>query len=264
MPRPCKRRRVCALPEHACFGPLGGREGAKGLRVVMTVDEYECIRLIDLEGLTQEECAKRMDVARATVQAIYDSARSKLAEALVRGRQLVVEGGEYALCEGNTPECAGKARCRFSPERDQWEESTMKIAVTYENGMIYQHFGHTAQFKVYEVEAGHVKTAAVVDTNGSGHGALAGFLKGMGVDTLICGGIGGGARQALSQAGIALYGGVAGEADAAVDALLAGGLSFDPDARCSHHDGEHGHSCGSGHGHDCGGGEHHCGSGCHH
>lgn len=259
MPRPCKRRRVCAMPEHVSFGPLNS--GGGGLRVVMTVDEYECIRLIDLEGLTQEGCASRMDVGRATVQAIYDSARSKLAEALVRGRQLVVEGGEYALCAGNAPECG--TRCRFVPKGKQQEETSMKIAVTYENGMIYQHFGHTAQFKIYQVEDGQVKTAAVVDTNGSGHGALAGFLVNMGVRTLICGGIGGGARQALAQAGITLYGGVAGEADAAVDALLSGGLNFDPDVRCSHHDGEAGHSCGSS-SHDCGSGEHHCGSGCHH
>ena len=83
----------------------------------------------------------------------------------------------------------------------------MKIAVTYENGQIFQHFGHTAQFKLYEVEDGKVVREAVVDTNGSGHGALAGFLAQSGVDTLICGGIGGGAQMALAQAGIKLYGG---------------------------------------------------------
>ena len=91
----------------------------------------------------------------------------------------------------------------------------MKIAVTYENGQIFQHFGHTAQFKLYEVEDGKIVREAVVDTNGSGHGALAGFLAQSGVDTLICGGIGGGAQMALAQAGIKLYGGGRGEADAA-------------------------------------------------
>ena len=78
----------------------------------------------------------------------------------------------------------------------------MKIAVTYENGQIFQHFGHTAQFKLYEVEDGKIVREAVVDTNGSGHGALAGLLAQSGVDTLICGGIGGGAQMALAQAGI--------------------------------------------------------------
>ena len=86
----------------------------------------------------------------------------------------------------------------------------MKIAVTYENGQVFQHFGHTAQFKIYEAQEGRVASSQVVDTNGSGHGALAGFLQAQGVDTLICGGIGGGAKTALAQAGIQLYGGVTG------------------------------------------------------
>ena len=125
----------------------------------------------------------------------------------------------------------------------------MKIAVTYENGQIFQHFGHTAQFKLYDVADGKVVSGEVVDTNGSGHGALAGFLRQRGVDTLICGGIGGGAQAALAEAGIRLFGGVQGDADAAVQALLAGNLGYDPDVRCSHHDhGEGGHSCG---GHTC-------------
>ena len=87
----------------------------------------------------------------------------------------------------------------------------MKIAVTYDNGQIFQHFGHSAQFKLYEVSGGMILNTAVVYTNGSGHGALAGFLKQNGVDTLICGGIGGGAQAALTQAGIRFYGGVSGE-----------------------------------------------------
>ena len=88
----------------------------------------------------------------------------------------------------------------------------MKIAVTYENGQIFQHFGHTEQFKLYEILDGKITHTEVVDTNGSGHGALAGFLMQHGVDTLICGGIGGGAQMALAEAGIRLYGGVSGDA----------------------------------------------------
>ena len=102
----------------------------------------------------------------------------------------------------------------------------MKIAVTYENGQVFQHFGHTAQFKLYQVEDGQVLSSQVVETNGSGHGALAGFLQAQGVDTLLCGGIGGGAKTALAQAGIQLYGGVTGSADQAVEDLLAGKLVF--------------------------------------
>lgn len=130
----------------------------------------------------------------------------------------------------------------------------MKIAVTYENGQIFQHFGHTEQFKVYEVQDGKVTASKVVDTAGSGHGALAGFLNAEGVDTLICGGIGGGAQAALAEAGIKLFGGVSGDADKAVEELLAGTLGYNPDVKCNHHDHEHGH----GEGHTCG--SHGCGS----
>ena len=128
----------------------------------------------------------------------------------------------------------------------------MRIAITYENGQIFQHFGHTEQFKIYDVADGQIVRAEVVDTNGSGHGALAGFLMQLGVDALICGGIGGGAQMALAEAGIRLFGGVSGDADAAVNALIAGNLGYNPDVHCDHHDHEHGeggHSCGS---HGCG------------
>ena len=135
----------------------------------------------------------------------------------------------------------------------------MRIAATYENGLIYQHFGHTAQFKVYEVEDGKVVSSQVVDTMGQGHGALAGVLNVLKVDALICGGIGMGAQNALRAAGIKFYAGVSGSADAAVEALLAGGLDYDPNAVCNHHgEGHHNH----GEGHECGhhgcGSEHHC------
>lgn len=125
----------------------------------------------------------------------------------------------------------------------------MKIGVTYENGQIFQHFGHTEQFKIYDVQEGVVISVNVVDTNGNGHGALAGFLKEHEVDTLICGGIGAGAQNALREAGIQLYGGVSGNADEAVEALLKNELTFQPDVQCNHH-GEHHHgTCGE---HGCG------------
>ncbi|NCE65810.1 dinitrogenase iron-molybdenum cofactor biosynthesis protein [Pseudoflavonifractor sp. 524-17] len=125
----------------------------------------------------------------------------------------------------------------------------MKIAVTYEDGAIFQHFGHTQQFKFYDVENGQITGEQVADTNGSGHGALAGFLSAHRADVLICGGIGGGARDALAQAGIQLCGGVSGPADEAVRAFLAGVLSYSAAPNCSHH----GHSCGEDK-HGCSGG----------
>ncbi len=128
----------------------------------------------------------------------------------------------------------------------------MKIAVTYENGQIFQHFGHCEAFKFYTAEDGQIQSAEIISAAGSGHGALAGFLKNNGADTLICGGIGGGARTALAEAGIRLYPGVSGDADQAVMALLQGNLNYDPDTTCSHHDGDH--QCGE---HNCA--DHHCG-----
>ena len=129
----------------------------------------------------------------------------------------------------------------------------MKIAVTYENGEIFQHFGHTQNFKIYEAEDGKIISSEIVSTNGSGHGALATMLKDLGVEVLICGGIGGGAQMALAEAGVKLYGGVSGDADRAVEAYLAGNLDYNPNVRCDHHDHDHdhGHSCGS---HGCGSG----------
>lgn len=138
----------------------------------------------------------------------------------------------------------------------------MKIAIPYENGNIFQHFGHTEQVKLYEAEDGQIVSAQVLDTNGSGHGALAGFLSGLGADILICGGIGAGAQAALAGAGIKLYGGVSGAADSAAEAFLAGKLEYDPDVHCDHHGhhggGEHGH-CGEDH-HGCAGNG--CGGSC--
>ena len=138
----------------------------------------------------------------------------------------------------------------------------MKIAVTYENGQIFQHFGHTEQFKIYEIEDNTIISSEVIDTNGQGHGALAGLLKVIGADVLICGGIGGGAQMALAEAGIKLYGGVSGSCDDAVEAFLANDLGYNPNVKCDHHDHEHsegGHSCGD---HGCG--THNCsGHSCH-
>ena len=133
----------------------------------------------------------------------------------------------------------------------------MKIAVTYENGQIFQHFGHTEQFKIYEIDDNMIISSEVIDTNGQGHGALAGLLKTLGADVLICGGIGGGAQMALADAGIKLYGGVSGSCDTAVEAYLANNLGYNPNVKCYHHDHEHGngaHSCGN---HGCG--THNCG-----
>ena len=135
----------------------------------------------------------------------------------------------------------------------------MKIAVTYDNGNIFQHFGRTESFKVYEVEDNKVVSSEVIGSNGVGHGALAGLLSDQSVDVLICGGIGGGAQAALAEAGVELCAGAEGDADQAVEAYLKGEL-ISTGANCDHHHHEDGHSCGDHEeGHSCGGG---CGSSC--
>ena len=139
----------------------------------------------------------------------------------------------------------------------------MKIAVTYDNGNVFQHFGKTEFFKVYEVEDNKVVSSEVIGSNGTGHGALAGLLADRNVDVLICGGIGGGAQATLAEAGVELCAGAEGDTDQAVEAYLKGEL-VSTGANCDHHHGEE-HSCGDHEdGHSCGdhGEEHSCGGGC--
>lgn len=250
MARPSRCRRICTEPAYDSFRPEG-ISGEPG--IALTLDEYEVIRLIDLELLTHEQCAKRMDISRTTVTEIYETARRKLADCIVNGRPLVITGGNYRLCDGSAV-CYCQKNCRKAhgtvlecAVREKGAKQ-MRIAVTYEGGNIFQHFGHTEQFKLYDIEDGQITGEQIVDTNGQGHGALAGFLTNAGVDALICGGIGGGAQAALAQAGIQLYGGVAGSADEAVQAYLAGNLGFDPNVHCDHHGHGDGHSCGE---HSC-------------
>lgn len=259
MARPCKKRRICQKPGFISFGP----EPASGRpAITMTLEEYECLRLLDYEGLTQEECAAQMLVARTTVQAIYASARKRLTAALVEGRPLHVNGGNYAFCEE-----ISSASCPFAQQIScpcfvhSKGEISMKLAVTYNetDQSIFQHFGKTQSFKLYNIEEQKVVSSEVLPCNGAGHSALAVLLQQNGVDTLICGGIGAGAQSALANAGIKFYGGVSGQADAAVEDFLAGKLAYDPAVHCSHHEahdhGEHG-GCGQ---HNHRHGQHGCG-----
>ena len=247
MARPQRCRRICGMPQVSSFCPAQ-QQGQQP--ILLSLDEYEVIRLVDLEGKSHQQCALQMDISRSTVQEIYESARKKIAACLVHGRELVISGGKYRICGGQEAGRCGQC-CRMEPAESRSAaktnikqgEYTMKIAVTYEDGQIFQHFGHTSQFKLYDVADGKVVNSQVVDTNGSGHGALAGFLMQHGVTALICGGIGGGAQAALANVGITLYGGVSGSADQAVAALLSGNLGDEPAVQCNHQDQGAGHSC---------------------
>ncbi|MCR5608371.1 MAG: DUF134 domain-containing protein [Lachnospiraceae bacterium] len=235
MPRPPKSRRICCYPDYWSFAP---DQDAVNDTIIMTLDEFETIRLIDYQSKTQEQCALEMNVARTTVTSIYDTARKKLAKALVEGKRIILSGGNYTL--SNT----------ISDEINKKGSKIMRIAVTYDNGQIFQHFGRTEQFKIYDVAYGKIVGEQILSTNGAGHGALAGFLKNIEADVLICGGIGGGAQMAMSEAGIALYGGNMGSCDEAVKAFLNETLVQNENPTCDHHH-EHGegHTCGD---HGCG------------
>ncbi|MBO4383867.1 MAG: DUF134 domain-containing protein [Clostridia bacterium] len=238
MPRPIRCRKIGCLPVYRSFSP---DDAEADETVSVTLDEFETMRLIDGEGLTQAECAERMNVSRTTVTAVYESARRTIADALINGKRLIVTGGccSYALPD--------------EPENlNNKGENTMRIAVTFENGEVFQHFGHTESFKIYDVEDGKIVNEQIVPTDGTGHGALAGFLKASKVDALICGGIGMGARLALDEAEIAIYGGVTGPADEAAKALAENRLAFDPNVKCDHREHHHG---------DCHGEHHHGGCG---
>ncbi len=268
MARPKRCRRICTEPDFDAFAPAGIPCAET---VTLTVEEYETIRLIDLEHCTHQQCAQQMDISRTTATELYESARHKIADSIVGGKTLVISGGNYRLCDGTAAFCCQR-RCRdISAASDNIQDTLqdlqtkgdniMRIAVTYENGTVFQHFGHTQEFKIYDVEDGKVLASEVVGTNGQGHGALADFLSSAKVDALICGGIGGGAQQALKAAGIQLYGGVRGMADDAVEALLEGRIATTDNPTCGGHEHGEGHSCGSGHkhgeGHSCGSGHGH-------
>lgn len=239
MPRPNKPRRVCRFPVHTHFFSQEQHTHTQVQGLLLSVEEYEAVRLLDYLGMTQQEAARQMGTGRTTVQALYTQARRKLARFLVEGTPLTIAGGSYQLC-------SDQQVCPRETTAYRKEVYHMKIAVTYENGQVFQHFGHTQQFKIYNVEDGKIISSEIVDTNGQGHGALAGFLFGGDVDVLICGGIGGGARNALAEAGIELYPGATGDADAQVESFLKGQLVYDPDTMCSHHHEGEEHDCGSG------------------
>lgn len=255
MARPRKCRKVCCLPGISLFGPAH-RRCSEAQLILMTVEEYEAIRLIDYQGFTQEECGRYMQIARTTVQQIYNDARKKLSQSLVEGRFLQIEGGTYTLCDGreDSCDCGGCQKhrtCSNCNNKNGFEKRrrNMRIGVTYENGNIFQHFGHTENVKFYDITDGKITGSEVISAIGSGHSALATFLSANKANVLICGGIGGCAITALGEAGIELCAGVSGSADDAVEAYLAGTLQYVQQANCSHH---HSHETGG----DCG--EHSC------
>lgn len=224
MARPKQFRKINTYPDYWCFQALDSLVNEGEIR--LNLDEYEVIRLIDYEGINQEEAAKKMAVARTTVTAIYAEARKKLSIMLVEGKNLKISGGFYRL--------ADKSELKNLENK---EKDNMRIAVTFDNGNIFGHFGRSQEFKLYDVEEGKVVKEMIMSSGEHGHGALVGLLKSAEVDYLICGAMGMGASNALKEAGIKFYPGVSGNADQAVNAFLEDKLDFNEGAihSCNHH-----------------------------
>lgn len=259
MPRNPKCRKICLTPSCRMF------QGASDQAAVeLRLDELEALRLVDLEEFDQAKAAEHMEISRGTLQRLLYAAHRRVALALTTGRSIAIAENGNAV---PAPECRSFSTCRFccrsseTAAKLKTQGETMIIAVTCENDNVFQHFGHTPSFALFTVEENRLTGRTDLPTGESGHGALAGLLKEHNVDVLICGGIGGGARSALAEAGIQLYPGASGSADAQVEALLAGSLAYDPNTVCSHHDHGEGHTCGHHHegGHTCGGHDHGCG-----
>ena len=224
MARPVKNRIIQSIPSCEGFMPVGFDYKKEYQRITMTVDEYEAIRLIDLEGQNQEACAESMGISRSTVTNIYDSARKKMADAFINEKMLLIEGGNYHISSENrkTASITDKS-------------SDLTVAVPYDEGNIFQHFGQCETFRFYRISGGRVSSCTDVSAEGYGHGTLVTFLKEHDADILICGGIGGGAQKFLEQNGIAFYAGVTGNCDHAVNRLLNGTLEYNTNATCSNH-----------------------------
>ncbi len=234
MARPKKKRNISLFPTSSEF--VATRCDNRN-KVSLSIDEFEVIKLLDYENLSQEEAAYRMNVARTTVTSIYDKARKKLANFLIEGRRLVIQNGDEGVFKGNV-----LASIEIIAS-NKGELTIMRIAVPYENGEIFQHFGRTPAFKIYDVEDKKIVKSEILSCEGNGHAALGGWLTAHHVNAVICGGIGAGAIGVLSGANIKVFTGVVGKADQAINGLIDGTLECGLSDNCDHHHEEQEHEC---------------------
>lgn len=247
MPRPKRCRIVGQTPEFRSFRPDGIPCESS---ISLGRDEFEAIRLVDCLGLSHEQAAQSMDVSRTTMSEIVESARKKIADCLVYGKPLIVDGGNIKLDD------AVYDRIKLITPKG---ENVMRIATPHENGEICQHFGHAPEFKFFDIEEGKIVHTEVVPTEEGGHDAVAAFLNANNVDAVVCGSIGTGAQIALAELGIQMFGGASGNPDDIINGILNGTIVPEDQVECSCGCGGHDHgSCG------CGGHDHHGGGcGCH-
>lgn len=217
MARPRKNRKVCHFPQSLSFSPVHPAEGAA---VILSVDEYETIRLIDLEGFSQEACGEWMGIARTTVQMIYTTARKKLAQMLVEGKPLQITGGDYRLCDG-AQDC-GQNLCFKQYYSRKYEKPTgcTRVAVSCTGGKISHKFENARQIQIYDLQEGKILVSRAVDTTQTDGRLFAGILTALQTDILICNTMGEGTKLALTAAGIRGITGITGNPDAAVLQIL--------------------------------------------
>jgi predicted Fe-Mo cluster-binding NifX family protein/predicted DNA-binding protein (UPF0251 family) len=235
MPRNPNRKIIRSYPTVRSFIPHGGDFTFGQSNVNLLLEEWEALRLVDYAGMEQTQAALSMGISRQIVQMLVSSARTKLARAVVEGLPLQIVGDQ----EQNT----------HTDLRYKERKSKMKIAVTAQHTQVFPHFGRTPEFYLVTAEDGKITEEKIIAAPAEGHGALVGFLVSQGVDTLICGGIGGGAVNSLRSSGIKVYAGASGPVKEQVLSLLSGQLSQQGEANCDHHDEHnHDHQHGQGHG----------------
>ena len=239
MPRNPSLKTIRSSPPSRSFVPLEGSVASGQSDVNLLLEEWEALRLVDYAGMEQTQAALSMGISRQSVQMLVSSARTKLARAVVEGLPLQIVGDQ---------ELSTHTTLRY-------EERTrkMKIAVTAQHTQVFPHFGRTPEFYLVTAEDGKITEEKIIAAPAEGHGALVGFLVSQGVDTLICGGIGGGAVNGLRSSGIKVYAGASGSVKEQLLSLLSGQLPQQGEANCDHHDEhDHEHQHGQGHGHGCG------------
>jgi predicted DNA-binding protein (UPF0251 family)/predicted Fe-Mo cluster-binding NifX family protein len=229
MPRPQKGRRVCSHPRSRCFMPA---EQALNEQVVLRLDELESIRLLDLVGMSQDATGEQMLIGRATVQRIYEDARRKIADALVNGKSILIEGGNIEYCD-NT-ECLEN---QFIINKG--ENSNMKIAIPVMGTEIFGHFGHAPQFRLVTIENMVVQKTDIIEAPEHQHGVLPGFLFDLGVDTVIASTLGQGAIDRFNRLRVVIYSGLNGDVDEAIRKVLSGEVEPNAQACGHHHEGGH-------------------------
>lgn len=227
-------KKIGAVPTFEKFLPVM-KEGdinekcKERAKLFLKIEEWETLRLIDYLGIERMKAAEAMGISRQTLNILLKTARTKVARAVVEGIGLYLEYSDNIDFTSHISLFKGRKK-------------KMRVAVTHEKGQIFGHFGRTKEFVLFDIENGKIINSKIENAPAEGHGAIVEFLREMKASVLICGGIGPGALNNLSEAGITIYAGASGSVEEQIDAFINGKLSENKEANCNHHH-EGGHSC---------------------